>query len=287
MDSNKLRREDALFLLPGLSIFLLFVIVPLAMCFFFSITNWNGISPHFKIVGLKNFIRLVHDDAFLSSLKTTFINTVYVTVVLNVFSIIVALLIDKPGRFFNTAKALVFIPAILSPVVCSFIWSYMTQTDGGVINTILQAFSITGINFFKTELRAVLMVSGVISWAAFGFYTTVYIANLKTIPEDVYEAAAIDGITGIKKVWYITVPLLRPAITINTVNALIYGLKQYDFFKVMVPGYIQTVAVNAVERAFEYNMFGYSSAMVLILLFFTMTITLVQLKIMRKGEVEF
>ena len=288
MDSrNKISRPDLFFLAPGISIFVLFIIVPLITCFFYSITNWNGISDTFRYVGLDNFKRLFRDTSFINALKCTFINTVVITFILNVFSIIVAIAIDKPGKFFNLMKTLVFIPAILSPVVCSFIWSYMTQTDGGVINTLLATVGIEGINLFQTEFSSVLVVSFVIAWAAFGFYTTVYIANLKSIPLEVYEAASIDGIKPFQQIWYITVPLLKPAITINTITALIYGLKQFDFFKVMVPGYIQTVAVNAVERAFEYNMFGYSSSIVLVLLFITMLISIIQLRIMRRKEVEY
>ena len=288
MDSrNKISRPDLLFLAPGILVFLLFIVVPLVTCFYYSVTNWNGISDTFRYVGFDNFKRLFKDVSFIKALKSTAINTIFITFVLNAFSIIVAIAIDRPGKFYNTMKTLVFIPAILSPVVCSFIWSYMTQTDGGVINTLLNSVGIKSINLFQSEFSSILVVSFVIAWAAFGFYTTVYIANLKSIPIEVYEAADIDGIKSFQRTRYITVPLLRPAITINTITALIYGLKQFDFFKVMVPGYIQTVAVNAVERAFEYNMFGYSSAIVLILLFITMIISIIQLKIMRRKEVEY
>ena len=132
-----------------------------------------------------------------------------------------------------------------------------------------------------------IMVSLVIAWAALGFYTTVYIANINNISEEIYEAAKIDGASPKKIFFSITVPLLQPAIIINVTTAIIWGLKQYDFVKVMIPGTVQTVAVYAVERAFEYNMFGYSSAIIVTLLIFTLLISALQIQVNRYKEIDY
>ncbi len=118
-----------------------------------------------------------------------------------------------------------------------------------------------------------------------GSYTTAYIANLKGITLEMYESAKIDESHASDNSWHLMIPQLTPAITINTVLAVIWGLKQYDFVKVMVPSSIQTITVNAVERAFDYNMLGYSSAIVLYLFFLIIGFSFVQIRFMKQREV--
>ncbi|MCP4399901.1 MAG: sugar ABC transporter permease [bacterium] len=277
---------DAYFVLPGLLIYIIFLVVPIVLCFLYSFTNWDGISKHFRVVGLMNFITLLSDISFLDALKVTLLITLFTTLLVNIVGILLAVLIESlTPRASEFCKAAVFFPATLSSVVVSFIWAYMTQTNGGIINTILTFFRLPGIDFYQTEFTITLMVSAVISWAAVGFYTTVYIANLKGIPLELYESARIDGANASDIFWHIMIPQLTPAITINTVLAVIWGLKQYDFVKVRVPFSIQTIPVNAVERAFDYNMLVYSSAIVVYLFFLIIGFSLLQIRFMKQREV--
>ena len=273
---------DIAFLAPGTLVFLLFMVVPVLVSLSFSFTNWNGISAHYRWIGVGNFVRLLGDDAFHRSLAVTGAITLLTTVAVNVVGILAAVVIDRPGRLFTIGKTLIFIPAILSPVVVSFVWAYMTQTNGGIINTLLALSGLPEVDLYRGTGTVTVMVSGVIAWAALGFYTTVYIANLKAIPLDLYEAAAIDGAAPMRRFVSITLPMLRPAITINTITAVIWGLKQYDFVRIMVPGYIRTVAIYAIERAMDFNMFGYSSAIVFVLLLVTLLIASVQMGVLRR-----
>lgn len=278
---------DIAFLTPGLLVYVIFLVIPLLLSFYYSFTNWNGLSPQVKITGLKNYILISKDPMFLDSLWITLKITIFTTIAVNTIGILTAAILNKPGGILKMGRTIVFIPAILSAVVASFIWSYMTQTNGGIINIILEILHLPIVDFYKSKESMVLMVSGVISWAALGFYTTIYIANMKSIPLDIYEAAEIDGASPLRQFYSMTIPMLRPAIIINSITALIWGLKQYDFVKVMIPGYIQTVTIYAIERAFEYNMFGYSSAVIIVLLFLTLLISLVQMKIMNRKEINY
>ena len=182
---------------------------------------------------------------------------------------------------------MLFIPAILSSVVVSFIWSYMTQGNGGIINTVMGFFHLGPFDFFKNPLITTLTVTFTISWAALGFYITVYTAALKTIPTELYEAAAIDGAGKMNSFFRITLPLLTPGLTIGIMFSLISGLRQYDFVKIMTPQTIETVAVNAVSRMTEYNMFGYSAAIVLVLFLFILVVSILQRFALRKLEVDY
>jgi len=225
--------------------------------------------------------------SFFAALKVTLIITITSTLLVNVLGIALAVALDKIGRTYDFCKSAFFLPAILSSVVVSFIWSYMMQADGGIINYILGSIGLPAVNFYKSQLSTVLTVSVVISWAALGFYSTVYDATLKTIPDELYEACRVDGAGAFRRFFHVTLPLLTPGITINTILVVTWGLKQYDFVKVMTPNTIRTIAINAVERAFDYNMLGYSSAIALILFFLIVIVSLFQINFMKKHEVEY
>jgi len=278
---------DVFFILPAVLICILFLIVPLLVCFYYSTTNFDGFTSNYRNIGLKNFIDMCSDTEFIDSIKTTIIMTVAGAIFVNVLGILLAVWFDKKEAEFGFCKALLFIPCILSSVVVSFIWSYMTQTNGGIINTFLGLLGIPGIDFFQSKISITLMVTLVINWAAFGLYLTIYDATLKTIPQELYEACKIDGASFIKKFFYVTLPLLSPGITICTVLSVISGLRQFDFVKIVTPKQIYTITVYAVEKAFDFNMFGYSSAVVLALFLMIIAISVLNLLLMKKLEVHY
>lgn len=284
---KKERREELLFMVPGTVIYLLFMVIPILYCFYFSMTNWNGFSKTYEFTGFHNFENIIMDQGFRNAFKVTLILTVGSTILQNVFGILFAVWMNRQERIFKFCKTIVFIPAILSSVVVSFIWSYMTQGNGGIINTVMEFFGLGPFDFFKNPLVTTLTVTFTISWAALGFYITVYDAALKTIPGELYEAAGIDGAGKWVCFRRITLPMLMPGLTIGTIFSLIAGLRQYDFVKIMTPMTIETVAVNAVSRMTEYNMFGYSAAIVLVLFVFILIVSIMQKSLMRKMEVDY
>lgn len=279
--------ENTLFLLPATLISVLFLIVPLLVCFYYSVTNYDGFTSKYHFVALSNFKNIITDDTFISSLKTTLIMTIFSVIFVNVVGILLATWMDNKNRAYKFSKSLIFIPCILSSVVVSFMWSYMTQMNGGIINTIMGFFHAPPIDFFTSQFSITMMVSFIINWAALGFYITIYDATLKTIPQEIYEASKVDGASSFKKFFYITLPLLTPGIRICTIFSIIGGLKQYDFVKIITPKQIYTMTVYAVEKAFDFNMFGYASAIVLVLFIFIILISILQLFLMKKFEVHY
>ncbi|MFD0961624.1 carbohydrate ABC transporter permease [Paenibacillus chungangensis] len=286
MNLKKWRLSDIFYLLPGFSIYSIFFLIPIGICLYYSFTNWNGISDSYRFVGLDNFKLLFDDRFFIEALQTTLWMTLLFTLTVNVAGILIAAMLNNRSRAAKYSKTLFFIPAILSSVVVSFIWSYMTQTNGGIINLLLELVNIPPVDMFKTPLTITFMLSFVISWAAIGFYMTIYDTSIKSIPEELYEAAKVDGAGVVRQFFRITLPLLVPGITISSVFAIIFTLKQYDFVKIMTPGNVQTIAVYAVEQAFSYNMIGYSSAIVLALFVMIVIISGLQIFILRKYKVE-
>ena len=149
MKHNKL--HDVLLAGPGYLIYTVFMIIPLGLCFFYSFTNWDGISKKFKIIGFRNFERLFQDASFFNALKVTLIITVITVLIYNVLGVFLAVVLNKKNRICAFAKSAVFVPTVLSSVVVAFIWSYVMQTDGGVINTILGLAGIPPVDFYDSR----------------------------------------------------------------------------------------------------------------------------------------
>ena len=286
---NKL--QDLLLVAPGYLIYTVFMIIPLGLCFFYSFTNWDGISKNYKMIGFRNFERLFQDASFFNALKVTLIITVITVLIYNVLGVFLAVVLNKRNRVCAFAKSAVFVPTVLSSVVVAFIWSYIMQTDGGVINVILGLFGIPPVDFYATPTTTIVMISVIISWNGLGLFLVIYVATLNTIPQDVMEAAEVDGANGVQRFFRITLPLMMPGITINSVLSLAGGLKQYDHVKVITGGgpggATQTITLLSVEKAFGYNRRGYSSAIILVLFVMIVIVSVIQISITKKREVEY
>lgn len=282
---------DTLFLAPGFLIYIIFMIVPVAMCFFYSFTNWDGISATYKLIGLRNFENLFKDAAFFQALQVTVIIMIVTTLIYNVFGIILAALLNDKGRLLGISRSAIFIPTVMSSVVVAFIWSYMVQTNGGVINSVIELLGGSTVDFYSTPTTTIFMISGIICWNSLGFFVVIYISTLSTIPQEIYEACMVDGANWFQRFFHITLPLLAPGITINCILAVAGGLKQYDHVKVITGGgpggATQTVTLFSVEKAFEYNRRGYSSAAVIILFLIIVVLSVIQLSISKRHEVEY
>lgn len=289
MKHNKL--HDFLLAMPGFLIYTVFMIVPLGMCFFYSFTNWDGISPKYKMIGLKNFRRLFADADFYNALKVTLIITVITVLIYNVLGAVLAVFLNRKNRACSFTKSAIFVPAVLSSVVVAFIWSYMMQTDGGVINAVLGLIGIAPFDFYATPLRTIVMISVIIAWNGLGLFVVIYMATLSTIPTEMLEAAEVDGANGIQRFFRVTLPLMMPGITINSILSIAGGLKQYDHVKVITGGgpggATQTITLLSVEKAFEYNRRGYSSAIILVLFVMIVVLSVIQLSLTKRREVKY
>jgi ABC-type sugar transport system permease subunit len=267
------------------------MIIPLGMCFFYSFTNWDGISKNYKMIGFKNFVRLFSDADFYNALKVTLIITVITVLIYNILGVLLAVALNRRNSICAFTKSAVFVPTVLSSVVVAFIWSYIMQTDGGIINTILGVFGIAPIDFYATPFRTIVMISVIIAWNGLGLFLVIYVATLNTIPEEVLEAAEVDGASGIQRFFRITLPLMMPGITINSILSMAGGLKQYDHVKVITGGgpggATQTITLLSVEKAFEYNRRGYSSAIILVLFVMIVIVSAIQISITKKREVKY
>jgi len=207
-------------LIPSILLYTIFIIIPIGMAVGYSFTKYSGLGkPVFN--GLENYKRLFSDSLFLQSLKNTMEMFVPAFLLLLVFSFLLALLLNKKIRGSDFAKSMIFSPAIIAPIICGIIWVYILDPNIGVINNVLEAVGASGLKqeWIGGDKLSPYSVAVIYFWQQLGYLTTIFIAGLKMIPDDVFEAAEIDGASELQRVCYIVIPMMKS--TISTVSILI------------------------------------------------------------------
>ncbi|NEA59737.1 sugar ABC transporter permease [Streptomyces sp. SID13666] len=275
---------------PGLAVYLVFVLVPIAMAVGTSLTNRNPANPPTKWVGFLNYTRLFSDDDFLKSLQNTLVITVIVTVVANVGGLAIAMLLDRRGKLYNALRAVFFTPVILSSVVVSVIWQTILSDDG-LLDSMLRSLGVKHPpGWLSNPDYALYSVAFIITWQMLGFCVVIYLAGLQGVPQELTEAAELDGAGPAARFKNVTWPMLAPALTINTVMLLITGFKAYDQVQVITNGgpgngTTSTVAFDVVQTTFTGNHIGYGSAMAVVMLAIIAVVSAVTLRVLQRREI--
>ncbi|WBB62450.1 sugar ABC transporter permease [Streptomyces sp. WMMC500] len=275
---------------PGLLVYACFVLAPIALSFGYSLTNANQFAPETRFTGLDNYTRLLTDDAFLTTLRVTSVLTLIIVIVPNVLGLAIAVLLDRRGWLYNTLRSVFFVPVVLSSVVVSVVWSTLL-TDDGLINNVLRSLGVDSPpGWLSDPDLALYSVGFVISWQMLGFCAVVYLAGLQGVPNELQEAAVMDGASPWLRFRKVTWPMLAPALTINTVMLLITGFKTYDHIQVMTnggpgTGTTATVAFSIVQTGFTANRSGEASAMAIIMLVIVAVASAVALRVLQRREV--
>ncbi|WP_091164393.1 carbohydrate ABC transporter permease [Paenibacillus sp. 1_12] len=266
-------------LLIGLFILTLF---PIIASFILSFTNWNFVAgfSKMKFLGFDNFIKLAHDSIFLLSLKNNLILLFVVPITL-ILSLVLAVIIDKKIYFKDLFKLIYFIPYISSIVAVAIVFQVLFHPSYGPINQMLMSLGFTDPpKWIADPDVALYCVMGLMVWVNIGYNMIVFMAGLQSIPNDLYEAADIDGASKLKQFISITVPLLSPTTFFLLVTGIIGSFKVFDVIAVLTgggPANSTTVVVYRLyETAFINLQSGYASAMAIVLLVFVLLITLVQ-----------
>ena len=216
------RLPAARFLLPAIVLYGLVFVVPFVGSLPLSLSNWNGIS-RFAFDGLNNFGRVITSGSFLAALRHNAIMVGAFFVLTNAVGLGLALLLNRRPAGYQIYRTLIFLPAILSLVATGFIWTVMLDPEIGVVNPALKAI---GLGFFQPQWLssphlALLMVIVVSWWQWGGVPMVIYGAGLKAIPTQLLDAAEVDGAIGFRRLRYVVIPLLRPAIVVTTILTFI------------------------------------------------------------------
>ena len=230
---NTLTKWPYLFLFPYFAFYFLFFIFPTIYSFIISFTDWDSIAgvTQRKFVGFLNYIRLfTKDKIFFKSLGNTFLFMIIYIPLLILGGLLLAVLLyklKKTSRLFQTINVL---PYITTPVAIGIIFSFMFDWSTGIVNNLLIKLGvlIEGINWLGDGATARIIVIFLIVWKNLGYYLLIYLAGLSTIPEDISEAAMVDGANKVQIFWRITFPYLKPITIFLTLTSIISGFQLFD-----------------------------------------------------------
>ena len=281
-------RAGMMFLAPSMIIFTLFVFIPLLASFVFSFLETNLMFKNMTFVGFTNYINMFTDDRFWNAFGNTIYYTVCVVPAQVILALLVAVALRHQTKFNNFLKSVYFLPAICSMTVISIVWSFLLNKDISIISYYLSKIGIHMPDLLNSPTLAMPTVIGVGLWKNLGFNMVILVAGLQGIPESYYEAADLDGASSRVKLTHITIPMLMPTLTIVTVNSVISSFQIFDQVYVMTNGgplfRTETVVQYIYNNAIGKSDIGYASAVAVVMLILTLSVSLVLFKYMRQDE---
>lgn len=274
-------REASVFLLPIMAVFVALYAVPLAMTFYYSLTEFEGFTRKTTFVGLANYREIFARSDLLSGLSYTVLFMVATTLLVTVCAVPLAVLLNKKFMGRAVVRSLFFFLGVPSAAILGLVWAYIfSPLKSGAINTILEKIGISPIEWLADATIARWCVIFVAVWAAVGWHATLYIAYLQSIPSDLYESAEVDGASSVQQFFQITVPQLMPAIVVSTFLLISSGLKVYDLPFAMTkggPGYAtNTVTQSIILQGISQGHYGLGSALAVVFTIVCFVIVLTQ-----------
>lgn len=289
MESKNKGKDFCIFALPGMFCFFAVVIIPFLYGVYLTFTDWNGVAQDKNFLGFKNFISVVQDKLFWSSLLLTFKYVIVVVILVNVIAFAIAYLLTRGIKGQNFFRAGFFTPNLIGGIVLGYIWQFVFS------RVFVNIGESTGWNLFEISwlsdpgkaFAALVMVS---VWQLSGYMILIYVAGFMGLSEDVMEAASIDGATGWAKLKNIIMPLMMSSITICLFLTLSRAFMVYDINLSLTSGgpygTTEMAAMHVYEKAFTSRQFGVGQAEALILFIVVACISGLQVYLTKKQEVE-
>jgi raffinose/stachyose/melibiose transport system permease protein len=268
----------ALFLAPALIVYVLYVLYPIVQSFIYSLRDWSGIGDG-TYVGLDNYREALQDGIFWRALWNNAILVVSSIVIQLPIALALAMLLSARFRGWRFFRAMYFFPLLLSTVAIGLVWIQIYNPTFGLLNGALDALGLGGLKqaWLGNESTALPAIIIAVCWQYIPFYMVLFIAGLTTIPEELYEAAKLDGSGRWDSFRHITLPLLRPIIRTGAILSLIGSLKFFDLVWVMTGGgpnrSTELMATYMYERAFFTFRMGYGSAIAMLLFLIAFVVT--------------
>jgi len=287
--TKRLSLTPYLFLAPALIIIGVFILYPTAAVFFYSFTDYDIVRPP-QWVGLRNFIELFQDPIFYKALLNSFIYLL-VTPTLIILSIILAIAVNRPLRGINAFRALYYVPVISGTIAVGIAWKWLFDYNGGLVNGLLLSTGILKepVQWLADPSFTLPIAMLLTIWIGLGYYMMVFLAGLQNIPEELYDAAVIDGCNGIQKHWYVTLPGLRPQIVFVAVISSLAAIEVFNEIYVITGGLggILNSGVTLVfylwRQAFRLQHAGYASAIAIVLLAITLVFSILNVRLMERN----
>lgn len=282
-----------MFIVPIALVVIILFGVPFGESVYYSFTNWSGLDPDIHFVGVANYAQVFTNPQLLSGLAFTVIFAIATTALITAFAIPLAVLLNQKliGRRF--ARAVFFFPAIPSVAILGLVWNFILNPLGeGALNTVLHGlFGIGAIPWLANTTLAQVCVVVVGVWTSTGWHAILYLAYLQAIPTDYYEVARIDGASARQRFFYITLPLLTPAITISTFLLMNNGLNVYALPQNLTGGgpafATNTITSTIITNGIEQTRYGQASALGVVFMIVIGVVLAIQLRVTRRLERNF
>lgn len=271
------------FVAPTVVFFAVFFLYPLAQAFYLSLTSYNLLSAP-KFIGLGNYTDLLHDPVFLRSLRTTGIYVAASGIPVCVFALALALVLQRRGRIHGAIAAAFFMPVVISDVVVAIVWKLMLGQFGPV-NAGLAATGLHPAGWITDPRLIPWSLVAITVWQWTGWTMVIFLAGLRTIPRNVYDAARVDGAGAWRTFWDITLPLLRPTMFFVIAISVITGAQSFGYQYVIGNGTggpdeaTNVIALHIYRTAFGDLEAGRAAAMSIVLLGLLLAALAVQIRV--------
>ncbi len=277
-----------MFVGPILAVFTIVMIIPLLFGVYYSFTDWNGIASDISWIGFANYVSAFKDETFLASFLFTAKFTIVSVVVINCIGFGLALLVTTGMKGNNLLRTIFFMPNLIGGLILGFIWQFIfTQVFSGIGTIFHQQWLLGWLSDGTTGFYGLVIL---MSWQMSGYLMVIYVAALQNIPPELTEAAEIDGANAWQRIKNITFPLVGPAFTVSLFLTLSNSFKLYDQNLSLTAGgpanSTQMLSMNIYNTAFKFNQMGVAQAKAVIFLLIVGAVTLTQVYLSKKNEVE-
>ncbi len=276
-----------LYVLPALLLILVLIYIPIVLTGYYGLMDWDGIGA-MKFIGLDNYVQLIKDKMFWTSTYHSVLLAVFSAISL-IFYLIISVILASRIKGANLLRKIYLIPMLLSSVAIAQLWLKIFDPTNGMLNKLLELFGVENTPIWLADPNLVLFAIFVpIIWQYAGFYIIIYYAALKNVPEEVIEAAKIDGATPLQIAYRIKLPLISGVIKVTIVLAIVGSLKYFDLIYVMTGGgpngSSEVIASYMYKEAFKTYNFGYGSAIGFALLILCLVMTWIIQKLTASKE---
>ena len=279
-----------LFLIPAAVLLLVFLVIPIFQCLYYSLFNWNGMGPAEDFIGILNYKKIINDSVFIKAVLNTFAIVGLSLFVQLPLALFLAIMIGRgiKGRAFY--RTVFFLPYVLSETITAVMWRILYNPDPkrGFINAVFQAFGWKMQDWLGNMNLVLFSIFIVLTWKYIGFHMLLYITGLQNIPRDVEEAALIDGVNKRQMLTYITLPLLGGTIRTSAYLSVLGSLQVYAIVWIMTKG--GPVNASEVLSTYMYRFsfvrfqLGYGAAVAIVMLIISLIFSITYMSLTRRTE---